>query len=445
VGELVKLSGWGRYPVIDARVCAPGDEDALRHVVISQPSVIARGNGRAYGDSAVNPSMTIDMRRFDRLLAFDPASGQLTAEAGVLLEDVISAFLPRGWFPPVTPGTKFVTLGGMIAADVHGKNHHKDGSFREFVDWIEVMGADGSTSRCARDESPGLFDHTLGGMGLSGPILRAAFRLRRVETAWICQKTIAAPDLNAAMAAFEGAQEATYSVAWVDCLGTGRDLGRSLVMLGEHAQVADLPARLAGRPFETPAKRKASVPLDLPSFALNQYSVRAFNALYYRLGARGPAQRLVDWDSYFYPLDTILGWNRIYGRRGFAQFQCVLPLAHSQAGLTALLEVIAATGAGSFLAVLKRFGPQSSAFSFPMEGYTLSLDFPVNPGSLALLERLDRITLAHEGRFYLAKDSRMSAATLHAADARADVFRRRREEAGWRDRFQSSQAERLSI
>ncbi len=441
----MKLSGWGRYPVLEARTHRPRSVDALRDLLLSEPHLIARGNGRAYGDSAINTSATIETRYLNRMIAFDPASGLLAAEAGVLIGDIITAFLPRGWFPMVTPGTKFVTLGGAIAADVHGKNHHKDGSFRSCVDWIDVMGPDGAVRRCSATEDAALFDHTLGGMGLTGIILRAAIRLRPVETGWIRQTTIAAPDLETAMSAFEETQDATYSVAWIDCLGTGANLGRSLVVLGEHAARADLSPQQAQMPLRIKPKRKLSVPIDFPAFALNGLTVRAFNALYYRAGARKTGTRLVDWDSYFYPLDAILGWNRIYGRKGFAQFQCALPLDNSESGLRGLLAEIAKTGSGSFLAVLKRFGKQDSAFSFPMEGYTLALDFPVSPKTLALLERLDRITIAHGGRFYLAKDSRMSAATLSASDTRAADFHAHRDSHGYTSRFRSAQSERLAL
>lgn len=439
------LSGWGRYPVLEARTHRPRSIDALRDLVASEPNLIARGNGRAYGDSAINTSATIETRYLNRMITFDSASGQLVAEAGVLLGDIITAFLPRGWFPMVTPGTKFVTLGGVIAADVHGKNHHKDGSFRSCVDWIDVMGTDGTVHRCSLQDDPALFDHTLGGMGLTGVILRAAIRLQSVETAWIRQTTIAAPDLKAAMATFDAAQDATYSVAWIDCLGTGANLGRSLVMLGEHAVRADLPPQHAQTPFQIKPTRKLSVPIDFPAFLLNSLTVRAFNALYYWAGVRKTGTQLVDWDSYFYPLDAIVGWNRIYGRNGFAQFQCALPPDRSEAGLTALLAEIAKAKSGSFLAVLKRFGKQDSAFSFPMEGYTLALDFPVTNKTLALLERLDQITIDHGGRFYLAKDSRMSAATLNASDTRTPDFQAHRDSHGYTSQFKSAQSERLAI
>ena len=441
----MKLSGWGRYPVLEARTHRPRSVDALRDLVLSEPNLIARGNGRAYGDSAINVNATIETRYLNHMIAFAPDSGQLVAEAGVLLGDIISAFLPRGWFPLVTPGTKFVTLGGAIAADVHSKNHHKDGSFRACVDWIDLMGPDGEVRRCSRQDDATLFDHTLCGMGLTGIILRAAIRLRPVETAWIRQTTIAAPNLKSAMAAFEAAQDATYSVAWIDCLGTGGSLGRSLVMVGEHAARSDLSPEQAKMPFRIKPKRKLSVSVDFPAFTLNSLTVRAFNALYYWAGARKTGEQLVDWDSYFYPLDAILGWNRIYGRQGFTQFQCVLPLDRSEAGLTALLAEIARAGSGSFLAVLKRFGKQQSAFSFPMEGYTLALDFPMNPKTLALLKRLDQITLEHSGRFYLAKDSRMSTATLRASDSRVAAFHAHRVSRGLSSRFRSAQAERLGL
>lgn len=441
----MKLSGWGRYPVHEAQVHSPRGEAALRELVLREKSVIARGNGRAYGDSAINQTATLQTKHLNHLLAFDPVTGQVVAEAGVLLRDLIEAFLPQGWFPLVTPGTKYVSLGGAIAADVHGKNHHKDGSFRNCVDWIDVMGADGTITRCSSEENAALFEHTLGGMGLTGIMLRAALRLRPVESGWIKQTTVTAPNLMAAMDAFEAAQDATYSVAWIDCLAQGNDLGRSLVMRGEHATLSGLPITKRDRPFETKVRPKRAVPFDFPTLALNRYMVRAFNALYYSAGRRKTGEQLVDWDSYFYPLDAILDWNRIYGRKGFAQFQCVLPLAQSEQGLASLLQAIAAAGSASFLAVLKRLGAQDSAFSFPMEGYTLALDFPVNPKTLVLLERLDQITLDHGGRFYLAKDSRMRAETLLASDARVSAFQAARHDLGVETRFRSMQADRLAL
>lgn len=438
----MKLSGWGRYPVADCAVAAPRDEAALRAARDNGP-LIARGLGRAYGDSAMNRANTVSMHRFNRVISFDEGSGQLTAEAGVLLGDVIDAFLPRGWFPAVTPGTRFVTLGGMAAADVHGKNHHVDGGFANFVDWVEVMGPDGDVTRAAPGDD--LFDWTLGGMGLTGVILRLAMRLRPVQTGWIRQTSLAAPDLDAAMAAFEDNPGAPYSVAWIDCLSRGEALGRSIVMLGEHASLDGLPTRFRRVPFGPPPRRMRSIPFNAPGFALNRWTVGAFNALYYRMGARRSGTAFVPWDTYFYPLDSLLGWNRIYGRRGFIQFQCVLPDQSARMGLETLLRTIAEAGHGSFLAVLKKMGPERGRFSFPMPGYTLALDFPVSDRVLRLMEELDRITLDHGGRFYLAKDARLTARTLHAADPRAGAFAAMRKSTGAAGAFTSMQSERLDI
>lgn len=440
----MKLAGWGRYPVHDCDITRPRSETDLR-ARLSKGKLIARGNGRAYGDSAMSPSNTVDMRAFNRMVAFDDVTGQLTVEAGVLLGDVISAFLPRGWFPAVTPGTKFVTIGGMIAADVHGKNHHKNGSIGAYIDWIDVMTADGQVQRCSPVDRADLFHWTVGGMGLTGVILRAAVRLKAVETGWIRQTLIPAPNLEAAMAALDETSHATYSVAWIDCLSKPPARGRSLIILGEYAAADDLGAHQRAAPYKTPRKRTSAMPFDAPSFLLNSYTVRAFNALYYRNGLRNSGQTIVDWDSFFYPLDSVLGWNRIYGRKGFVQFQCALPAEKAQDGLSALLQEIGKAGQGSFLAVLKRFGPQDSRFSFPMDGHTLALDFPVNRKSLALLDRLDRITLEHDGRFYLAKDSRMSAETLRQSDDRVDSFLKMRTLDNRSQAFVSAQSDRLKI
>lgn len=440
----MELSGWGRFPKVNCEVLRPRSNKELQEALQNGP-LIARGMGRAYGDSALNRQATVDMRAFNRMLAFDPETGVLTVESGVVLGEIIDAFLPRGWFPPVTPGTKFVTIGGMIAADVHGKNHHKHGSFGNFVEWLDLLGPNGEVKRCSLHENSEIFAYTIGGMGLTGIILGAAFRLLPVESGWIRQRTLPTPNLDEAMAAFDSADNWTYSVAWIDCLASGSHLGRSLLLLGEHAQRHELDNTKRAEPFKTPRKRKIRVPFNAPMWALNGWSVRAFNALYYWRGAHGKKERLVDWDSYFYPLDSILEWSRIYGRRGFAQFQCVLPLETSRAGLTELLRAISAAGQGSFLAVLKRFGRQKSPFSFPMEGYTLALDFPVNQRSLALLNRLDKIALMHGGRFYLAKDARMSAETFAKADGRVAAFRSMREKTEADHWFASIQSERLSI
>ncbi|MBC2667219.1 FAD-binding oxidoreductase [Novosphingobium flavum] len=440
----MQLSGWGRYPRAECRLLRPRALDDVS-ALVGQTPLIARGNGRAYGDAALGAPETLAMGQFNRMLAFDEASGILTAQAGVQLAEVIDVFLPRGWFPAVTPGTKFVTIGGAIAADVHGKNHHKDGSFSTCVEWIDLAGPDGTVRRASKAENPELFAWTCGGMGLTGVILRAAIRLRRVESGWIRQRSHPAPGLRSAMALFEENHAATYSVAWIDCLAGGQSLGRSLVMTGEHAEAGELTPRESADRFVRQGKRAKAVPFDFPQIALNPLSVRAFNELYYGVGAWNRGEGLIDYDSYFYPLDALLEWNRIYGRRGFAQFQCVIPLAAAEAGVAALLRRIASSGQGSFLAVLKRMGPQESRFSFPMEGYTLALDFPVKDASAALFTELERIVIDHGGRFYLAKDAFLSPEALRAADRRTGQFTAMRAASGSAGRFVSALSERLEL
>lgn len=441
---MTEISGWGRFPRHSTHVVRPR---SLRDLVaeMGTGTTVARGMGRAYGDSAINRHRTIDMRGFNRMLAFDSETGQLVAEAGVILGDIIEAFLPRGWFPPVTPGTKYVSVGGMIAADVHGKNHHGDGCFGNFVDWIDILDSDGSLKRCSLSENTEIFAWTLGGMGLTGIIVRAAFRLRKVETAWIRQQTVVGTNLQNTMDVFEQMSDWPYSVAWIDCLASGSALGRSLVMLGDHALASELGDPERNQPLRTKSTKSLSVPIDAPAFLLNRWTMSAFNAAYYHFGARKQGDTLVDWNSYFYPLDRLLNWNKLYGKKGFMQFQCVLPEASSREGLQALLSRLGEAKCGTFLSVLKKMGPEERKFSFPMQGYTLCLDFPVNSKTLALMEELDQITIEHEGRLYLAKDSRMSAKTFQASESRADAFRSERTAWQMDQAFASTQSERLGL
>lgn len=439
------LCGWGRYPVQTCYVYCPRSESEIIHLLKSGLPLIARGNGRAYGDSAFNREATLQMSHFNRLLEFNPQTGQLIAEAGVLLAEILEIFVPRGWFPLITPGTKFVTVGGMIAADVHGKNHHKEGSFVRSLDWLDLLTSEGQIYRCSPSENRDLFYWTVGGMGLTGVILRAAFRLRPIETAWIRQTTHIAKNLDEAIDLFEAAQDVTYSVAWIDCLAAGSQLGRSVLMLGEHATREELPTQYRLRPLRTPQRRKISIPLDFPNGALNSLTVGAFNQVYFLNSQRKAGQSFVDWDTFFYPLDSLLGWNRIYGRRGFVQFQCVLPLSTVREGLSALLHCTSAAGAGSFLAVLKKLGDQQGYFSFPMAGYTLALDFPMSQRTLKVLDQLEEITLQYGGRFYLAKDSHLTPMRLRQSDSRVETFVQVRNAHQWRVHFASEQSKRLKL
>jgi FAD/FMN-containing dehydrogenase len=409
--------------------------------------LVARGNGRAYGDAAIGERVTLSTRRLDRFRSFDPGSGRLTVEAGVLLADILAALLPRGFFPPVVPGTKLVTVGGMIATDIHGKNHHRDGGFGAHVERLTLVTPDGGTIACSRAENAELFAATIGGMGLTGTIVEATFRLNRIETGWMRQRTLVAHDLDAALEALRESAGATYSVAWIDCLARGASLGRSLVYAAEHATREDVAALRPGAGTFPPSRRgRLAVPLEMPAEALNRASVRAFNALYFHRGAmKAGTPFLVHWDPYFFPLDAIADWNRVYGRRGFVQYQCVIPTGSARAALGEILERVSRHGGASFLAVLKQLGGSVGALSFPMEGFTLALDFPATPDVFLLLGELDRVVVDAGGRLYLAKDSRQSRSVFEAGYPGLSSFRGLRRALGADGRVVSRLSSRLGI
>ena len=419
------ISDWGNYPVIEAEVNGFDTAERLRAHLRRPGKVISYGNGRSYGDASLQKRILLT-RRFNKFISFDETTGELRCQAGVLLSEILDVFLPRGWFLPVTPGTKLITVGGAVAADVHGKNHHREGSFGRHVVSMDVMRADGSIITCSPSRHTDFFHLTVGGMGLTGVILNVTLRLRRVDTAYIREEIVRAANLDEIMDLFEASDDWTYSVAWIDCLARGEGMGRSILMRGEHA-VRDELARPAHRrsPLQPKPKRRLDVPFFFPSFVLNRWTMRAFNELYYRLHRAEPHTRITDYNTFFYPLDAIENWNRIYGKRGFTQYQFVLPRAAGREGVRAILERIARSGLGSFLAVLKLFGDRSSGgiISFPMEGYTLALDFPISTASLRLFRELDAMVADYGGRLYLAKDSRMDAEMFARTYPRADDFR----------------------
>ncbi len=458
----MKLAGWGRYPVLDCRLEPLRRVEDLPGLLHRGQTLIARGNGRAYGDAALNPELTLSMLAMDRMQAFDAETGMLTCEAGVLLADILDTFTPRSWFPPVVPGTKFVTVGGMIAADVHGKNHHCDGSFGAHVEALTLATADGEIRECSRTEHADLFRATLGGMGLTGVILSARFRLKPIETAFVLEETLAARDLDETMALFEASRDWPYSVAWIDCLARGAKLGRSLLTRGAFMDRNALPSRLADDPLRRPRAGTLRVPVDAPAALLNRTSVGVFNVLYYRRGRARVGARPLHFDPFFFPLDRVASWNRLYGRKGFVQYQCVLPKVESPAGLAALLERIsmrgvspsrspaegsAASGQAPFLVVLKLFGPGGEGLmSFPMEGYTLALDFPLRQDTPALLDALDEITHRHGGRVYLAKDACCTPERVREGYPRHTAFEAvRAEAAGTAPQFVSELSRRLAL
>ncbi|PJI91469.1 FAD/FMN-containing dehydrogenase [Yoonia maricola] len=438
------LSGWGRYPRQIGALTTATSPDTAQTATTRGAGLIARGLGRSYGDAAIGRETTLSMTGLNRMQSFDPETCLLTTEAGVSLAEIIACFLPRGYFPTVVPGTKFVTVGGMIASDVHGKNQHNDGTFGHHVAWLTLALPNGQILRCAPEENAELFHATIGGMGLTGTILTAAFRLKPVESGWIRQTTHAAKNLAEAIALLRQTERATYTVAWIDVLARGASLGRSLILAGEHAKQDDLPGGY--RQFPPVSAGRLGVPIELPGWVLNTASVSAFNALYYRRGAQKSGQTtLVPFDSYFFPLDGISNWNRIYGVRGFVQHQCVVPNENAEEVMTAILDILSSRGEGSFLAVLKCLGPGAGLMSFPRDGLTLALDLPVSEKRLALLAEIDVLVAKAGGRIYLAKDACQSRATLNAGYPNAAVFRQIRREMGCADLMASKLSERLDL
>ncbi|MGD9975672.1 MAG: FAD-binding protein [Desulfatirhabdiaceae bacterium] len=430
------VSGWGRYPVIHADINDVETVSRIAGLVTRPGHAIAHGNGRSYGDSALQ-SHIIRTIRLNKILDFEPDSGVVTCESGILLSELIDVFLPRGYFLTITPGTRWITVGGAIASDVHGKNHHVSGCFSQCVIHMDVMLADGNIIRCGKHINRELFLATCGGMGLTGVILQAKIRLRRVNSSRMIQRIIPCHDLDTVFAGFEDHRQASYSVAWIDCLANGASLGRSILLTGEHAD----DGQLAMAP-----DRSLSVPVTPPGFFLNQTSVKLFNRFYYSRQKANSGESIVSLNPFFYPLDRIANWNRMYGRSGFTQYQCVIPKSNGPAAMQAILTRIAASGMASFLAVLKLLGPQNDNYlSFPLEGYTLALDFKIQKPVFTLLDELDNLVLEHGGRLYLAKDVRMTASMFAAGYPGLAAFRRLREDHDLSSRFCSRQSIRLGI
>ncbi|HMD46031.1 MAG TPA: FAD-binding oxidoreductase [Acidimicrobiales bacterium] len=419
------LTGWGRTAPTAATVVHPADADELSALLGGAgggPAMIARGLGRSYGDAAqVAGGTVIELDAMTAPVRMGPETGTVAVSGGTSLDTVLRRLVPKGWFVPVTPGTRHVTIGGAVAADVHGKNHHRDGAFCAHVGELELATPVGPR-RVGPDVDPDLFWATAGGMGLTGVVVSARVSLRAVESAWMLVDTDRAADLDSLMALLEAADErSSYSVAWIDCGARGRRLGRGVVTRGEHAVPGDLAAGARRDPFAVRLGGRLTVPFDPPGGLLNPLTVRAFNEAWYRRAPRHEEGRPEPYPAFFHPLDGLGGWNRLYGRRGFVQYQFAVPSDQGEAVRRAV-ERLADARAASFLAVLKRFGPgDPGPLSFPIAGWTLALDLPAaTPGLADLLDGLDELVVSSGGRVYLAKDSRLRPELLGAMYPRLD-------------------------
>ncbi len=445
------LAGWGRTAPTAAtpRHVAGGSAEVAEVVRRAGPrGLVARGLGRSYGDPAQNAGGEVLLPLPTRI-EHDPEGrppGTVRVSAGTSLHDLMAELLPRGRFVPVTPGTRYVTVGGCLACDVHGKSHHVAGSFGRHVDSLELVTGDGSVHEVGPDRDPELFWATIGGMGLTGVITSAVLRTIPVESSWMTVTTTRLPDLDSVMEEMRtGDRDATYSVAWIDTLARGRSLGRSVLTRGEHARRDELDGPAARHPLVAPGRARLRVPPGVPGGLVRPLTVRGFNEAWYRRAPRHRTGELQPLAAFFHPLDGVADWNRLYGPRGFVQYQCVVP---DQAADTMALVIdrVAREGHASFLSVLKRFGPGDEApLSFPMPGWTLALDLPARPGLAPLLDELDRLVAAVGGRVYLAKDARLDPARLRQMYPRLEDFlavRRRVDPAGV---FHSDLARRLGL
>jgi decaprenylphospho-beta-D-ribofuranose 2-oxidase len=430
------LSGWGRVPTV------PGVElrsENLEQLTRNLP--LARGLGRAYGDAALPApgDLTVAGTSLaDRILAFDPATGLLTAEAGLSLDHICRVFLPRGFFTPVTPGTRFVTLGGMVAADVHGKNHHRDGCFGQHVESLTVRVGDGRVLSCSRTENDDLFRATIGGMGLTGAILEVSFRLSRVPSPWISEERRRIGSVGEFVDALNAAAPAwPMTVGWIDGLTRGPRMGRGVLFCGRWAEAGEAP------PHHPPPLGEISLPVDFPEMVLSPITIRAFNAVTYRRYSDDRQSGIVHPYTYFYPLDRIGHWTRMYGRRGFTQYQCVFPHAAGRDAVHECVDLLTRSG-GAFLGVIKDCGPEGiGMLSFPMPGISLALDIPMRPTTQSLIDSMNELVIKAGGRIYLAKDALTQARHFRAMERRLDAFLAVRQRYDPDRRIRSAQSVRL--
>lgn len=433
------LDSWGRYPQTIAEVLEPLDAAALKRLVQAhhnEANMIARGAGRSYGDSAL-AARVMSSRFLDSFLALDSDAQLVQCGSGVNLDSILKVAIANELFLPVLPGSKFITVGGAIAADVHGKNHHQDGSFCDHVAGFNLLLASGEVVWCSEDENPELFHASCGGMGLTGIILDAKIKLKKVSSVNIVRKTLVSENLNSTFDLLDANNASTYSVAWIDCLAKGDALGRSLIFLAEHSQKPH---------FKYKSKTAVNVPFSTPSILLNKYSMGAFNSCYYALKKRLPKSDTVDYESFFFPLDNIRNWNRLYGRAGFLQYQFVVPSESAAEAIKTVLKKVSNAGKGSFLSVLKKFGKENRNWlTFPKEGYTLTLDFKRERSLFPLLNELDEIVHHHDGRLYLAKDARMSESRFKQGYNNWEKFVNLKQQVDPAQLFQSLQSDRLGL
>ena len=434
--ELTTIAGWGRHATAGRELRGEDLEE------LTEGAVLSRGLGRSYGDASLPPAdrpEVVNTTLADRILAFDRQTGRIRAEAGLALSEINRLYMPSGWFSPVTPGTKYVTLGGMVAADVHGKNQHKAGNFGHHVTRMKMRLADGRVLECGPEEHADLFRATIGGMGLTGHILEVEFTLERIPSRWIWQESERIDDIDRFQEALvEAAPEWPYTMGWIDCLSTGKNLGRGILMKGRWATAEEAPAK------PPRAKLRPRLPMDFPAWVLNRASIRAFNELYFWQHVPRKKRGFVDPESFFYPLDAMRDWYRMYGARGFTQYQCVLPREAGRGSARRMMEALTARGGASFLCVIKDFGQDGvGTLSFPRPGITIALDIAMRDDTQETVDALNQLVIAEGGRIYLAKDSLTRAEDFRRMEPRIEEFNRIRDRWDPDRHLKSAQSVRL--
>ena len=430
------LSGWGRVP-------EPGRELLGENLdALTQGASLSRGLGRSYGDSSLPAApgdKVVGTRLANRILSFDAQSGVLRAEAGLSLAELNRTLLPRGWFTPVTPGTKFVTVGGMVASDVHGKNHHREGCFGEHVRALRMRLASDDIIEVGADREPDLLYGSIGGMGLLGHILEVEVQLHPVGCPWIWMESERMGDIDQFMAALDRAAGSwPMTMGWIDCLSSGPALGRGISMVGRWATPDEVG------PLRAPGERTATLPFDLPNWALNRFSASAFNSVYFHRHPRSRQSQVVSPDTFFYPLDAVLEWNRAYGSRGFTQYQCVLPRAAGAPAVREFMTRLVRLGCASPLCVIKDCGPEGrGTLSFPLEGTSIAVDMAITPDIQRIVDGLNEFVIAAKGRIYLTKDRFTRADHFRAMEPRLPAFFAARDKWDPQRRLRSAQSRRL--
>jgi FAD/FMN-containing dehydrogenase len=437
------LYGWGHCPVVQCLSYRPEKRRELSTLITQHKGhLLARGLGRSYGDAPLQPAGVLRTDRLDHMISFDAATGVVRAQAGVTLAELMEVIIPRGWFPPVIPGTKYVTLGGAFACNVHGKNHYREGDFAEHVSSIRMLLADGSYIECSPTLNSSLFWATAGGMGMTGVIEEVTLRLKPITSASLHNVTTRIANIEDMIAAFEKARDdADYMIGWIDHMATGKDVGRGLFSAGNHISAEEGGAPL---PAFTPGKPRFSLPVFFPSLTLNRYSMALHNLLHFKKYKQMENFETVGFDGFFHPLDSIRHWNRLYGKRGFFQYQCIIPDSPEVAKqLREFLQALQDQKQFSFLGIIKYHRESKGMLPFGMRGYSLALDFPNTARVRALLPQMDRWVLSHGGRIYLAKDAMMNADTFRKMYPQSESWLAAVRQADPEGKFASLMSERL--